>query len=552
MKRNNIFIIQWIVWLCVTLTACSGIEDELSSATQANDSSSETRANLVEYTIEVETAGTLGSLVESRGYSDAQKLIVTGKIDYNDVNYVDVNMPTVEVLDLSRATYNSTSLSGKFLSSSTSIKEISLPGNMTSITGSVKGNGFSYTLSSYGPFNDCSSLTRITLPDGLTDIESGAFYGCSSLTSITIPESVTSIGSCVFQNCSSLTSITISESVTNIGNNAFYDCSSLTSITIPKSVTNIGNYAFYRCSSLTSITIPESVTEIGSAAFYGCSSSMKVYWNCALSINTGIFDSNPLLIYTQDGSIPVGADKYEYVIVNDVAEKFDLNDWKNNFDFSIDSIFAKQVIFKKSFSGMGGSYNRWYTISLPFKPTQITHEEKGTIAPFDSNIEGAKNFWLRELTPDGYQDVTEIEANHAYIIAMPTNKDYSSDLRLDGYVTFSAENVTLIWGEPIVSVGPTYSMYPTTFKTEEQAKDVYALNSQYWVDGYNYGSVWVHSAMDVGRFEAYVKLNEGAATMRSVLPMADGKRTAVRGASSSSDASTRGVYGQRKPRKEDM
>jgi hypothetical protein len=57
--------------------------------------------------------------------------------------------------------------------------------------------------------------------------------------------------------------------------------------------------------------------------------------------------------------------------------------------------------------------------------------------------------------------------------------------------------------------------------------------------------------MDVAPFEAYVKLNDGA-TMRSVLPMADGKRTAVRGASSSSDASTRGVYGQRKPRKEDM
>jgi hypothetical protein len=210
---------------------------------------------------------------------------------------------------------------------------------------------------------------------------------------------------------------------------------------------------------------------------------------------------------------------------------------------------AKRVIYRKEYSNDIYSDSGWYTISLPFKPTQITHKEKGTIAPFDSNIEDAKNFWLRELTPDGYQDVTEIEAGHAYIIAMP-GYEYSYDFNLSGLVIFSAESVTLTW-DPVVSVGPNYSMYPT-FETVKKAKDVYALNAQYYVDGYDYGHVWVHSAMDVGPLQAYVKLNEGAATMRSVLPMADGKRTAVRGASSSSDASTRGVYDQRKPRKEDM
>jgi hypothetical protein len=280
---------------------------------------------------------------------------------------------------------------------------------------------------------------------------------------------------------------------------------------------------------------------------------MKVYWNCALSI-TGIFNSHPLLIYTQDGTIPEGTDGYKYIVINGVAEKFDLNDWEGNF--SVDSIFVKQIIYTKEFyratdpSYSSSYYNRWYSISLPFTPTQITHEEKGTIAPFDSNIEGAKNFWLRELTPDGYQDVTEMEAGHAYIIAMPISLSYSSDFRLNGTVTFSAENVMLTW-EPVVSVGPAYSMYPT-YDTVKKSMDVYALNSNYDVDGYNEGSVWVRGATDVEPFQAYVKLNEGAATMRSVLPMADGKRTAVRGASSSSDASTRGVYGQRKPRKEDM
>lgn len=97
-----------------------------------------------------------------------------------------------------------------------------------------------------------------------------AFSGCSSLTTITIPEGVTSIGSSAFQECSSLTSITIPKSVTSIESQAFYKCKSLTSINIPEGVTSIGEKAFSGCRSLTSITIPKSVTSISNEAFAYC------------------------------------------------------------------------------------------------------------------------------------------------------------------------------------------------------------------------------------------------------------------------------------------
>ena len=141
-------------------------------------------------------------------------------------------------------------------------------------------------------------ITQLTIPDGVTSIESYAFYGCSGLTSVTMPDSVTSIGVSAFSDCNSLAIITIPDSVTSIGAHAFYGCrglksvcansvasiedyvffgcARLTSVTIGNGVTSIGEYAFYNCSGLTSVTIPDAVTSIGSHAFYGCSGLTSV------------------------------------------------------------------------------------------------------------------------------------------------------------------------------------------------------------------------------------------------------------------------------------
>ena len=117
-------------------------------------------------------------------------------------------------------------------------------------------SGNSYTVISIGEeaFDNCHSLTSVTIPDSVTSIGDYAFYRCLSLASVNIPDGVTSIGYGAFSECHNLTSVTIPGSVTSIGDYAFYRCLSLTSVTIPGSVTSIGNYAFYDCSRLTSVT----------------------------------------------------------------------------------------------------------------------------------------------------------------------------------------------------------------------------------------------------------------------------------------------------------
>lgn len=106
------------------------------------------------------------------------------------------------------------------------------------------------------------------IPNDVVQIGVGAFEDCESLTSITMPESVMKISNAAFSDCSRLTSITIPKSVTEIGSLTFYGCSSLTSITIPEGVTCIEEFAFENC-SLTNIIIPKSVTSIGEYAFGG-------------------------------------------------------------------------------------------------------------------------------------------------------------------------------------------------------------------------------------------------------------------------------------------
>ena len=131
----------------------------------------------------------------------------------------------------------------------------------------------------FDAFENCSSLTGITIPDSVTSIEQTAFYNCSSLTSITLPNTITNISFYMLAGCTSLTSITIPANVTDIDQSAFQDCSKLESVTIPANVTDIDRSAFQGCSKLESVTIQNSTSKIAYEyyAFYGIASTAKLY-----------------------------------------------------------------------------------------------------------------------------------------------------------------------------------------------------------------------------------------------------------------------------------
>lgn len=159
-----------------------------------------------------------------------------------------------------------------------------------------------YVVTSIGNsvFNQCKTLTSVTLPDTvrslgrqafsyctlltqvvfngeLETIGEQAFYGCDGLTEIDLGNRITVIGNSAFAYCKGLNGIQIPSTVTNIGSYAFQGCSALQEIVLYEGLNTIGTSAFNNCDALTTVTIPDSVTNLGATAFYGCDGLTEVH-----------------------------------------------------------------------------------------------------------------------------------------------------------------------------------------------------------------------------------------------------------------------------------
>ncbi len=165
-------------------------------------------------------------------------------------------------------------------------------------------------------FNNCTSLTKIVIPDSIVEIGHNAFSGCSNLTELYITnlanwcnikfwatgsnpfDSAYSVGGNLFLNNELVTTLKIPAGVTSVGNYAFYNCKSITNVEIPDNVTSIGYSAFQSCTELKTIKIGTGITDIEDHAFLNCTNLTAVYisdlasW-CHIAFSTPY--SNPLL-----------------------------------------------------------------------------------------------------------------------------------------------------------------------------------------------------------------------------------------------------------------
>lgn len=410
-----------------------------------------------------------------------------------------------------------------------SLTSVNMPNTVTTLNNSayyvctnLKKVKLSENLKNIGDasFCECGNLISIDIPASVSTINSHAFRSCVKLETVTLHEGLQSIEGASFSGCKSLVSVTIPETVTSIGVEAF-DNSGLRSIIIPRSVTSMGDRAF-AYSGLRSITIPETVTSVGGGILNGCSRLTSIFWECNRDV-PNIIDLNStscLLYLSYDVKCP---STWKNVIEpGGVAQTIVL---KNEKRYLCPKAFtANKISYTREFAmkTIPGKAAGWQTIILPFSVQTITDKDGNRLAPFMAEGDGIwKRFWLRELQADGtYKDVTAIEANKPYLIAMPNAEEYASEYCISGNVTFEADNVSLGETPEIVPTdGGAYSMYGT-YDWVTGTRKVYALNLDNWSDGsvyYEKGSVFVPSLRDVAPFECYLQNNNPSASTRGFI-----------------------------------
>ena len=171
-----------------------------------------------------------------------------------------------------------TTLSHYDFSGKTSLTSVTLPEGLETISGMAFANCYYLTsvhlpstlkVVKYSAFM-ATGITSISFPAGITSIENEIFGHCSNLTSVVFEGDVESIGSFFCTSCGALTSVEFRGSKPyTIPTNFCANCSNLNSVTLPSGTKTIESEAFVACESLKSITLPNSTTRIGASAFRG-------------------------------------------------------------------------------------------------------------------------------------------------------------------------------------------------------------------------------------------------------------------------------------------
>ena len=120
-----------------------------------------------------------------------------------------------------------------------------------------------------------SDLTKLVLPEGVTELKETAIYSNDALAEVVLPETLTTLGRYALAYNDALNNVVVPAGVTVIPESCFARNSSMTNIEIKGQYTSIGNGAFYKV-PLTEITIPATCKSIGDNAFQLCEQLTKV------------------------------------------------------------------------------------------------------------------------------------------------------------------------------------------------------------------------------------------------------------------------------------
>ena len=279
--------------------------------------------------VELSSPGTLGRevLYQVEMLSDVELIRVKGAMNSDDWNTLK-NMANLVGADLSKATANEVpneqfrdrsnfmyirlpqglKTIGEYAFYRTAIGIIYIPAIVTTIGRYAFSQNLYLTkvdiaagsaLSSIGDsaFDDCRSLSTISLPAGITEIKEYTFYNCQSLASVVLPPALESIGRYSFSSTYALKHIDFPQTLTGIGEYAFYH-SGLESVVLPLNLTTLDYYAFGECRSMKTLELPSTPRIYNSN--YNSHGYRSCFFDCTALETVTCHSATPPLIYDDD------------------------------------------------------------------------------------------------------------------------------------------------------------------------------------------------------------------------------------------------------------
>lgn len=283
-------------------------------------------------------------------------------------------------------------------------------------------------------------------------------------------------------------------------------------------VTALADSVFRGCTALTSVVVPSSVTFAGSKLFKGCERLAYVDWPCPAPIDATAFigaGANALLFV--NGNVEVGSSDVHVIRDGEIDR---LTIYISSPFLNPRPFHAKHITYMKDFSqeNIVGKASGWETIVLPFDVQRVSHNKFGTLTPYGT--EGTKaHYWLGQFNGTAFEKAEAIQANVPYIIAFPNSADYKEETRINGAITFSADDVTV---QPTTDVAPIVG---TKFDFVPVYKKVYKEPNRYMLNVYDTsstanptGSTFLPSYMSLRTFGAYL-LSHGRVQAPQQIPI---------------------------------
>lgn len=289
----------------------------------------------------------------------------------------------------------------------TDIKEVTIPSQVTDISGAFAGTGIStvtvpYQVTNYyRAFNGCKSLEKVVIESQSDTIPSGGsaqgvFQNCTNLKSVILPEWVTTIGNYAFSGCTSLKDTAFLKDVKSIGDFAFQNAGLSGNLVL--NATSIGYKAFINCVNLGPNVCFANVATIGAngntTVFNDCTGLTGVKYiqqeqktpNMSTLQTTAILNGGTL---TNDTVYPDGE------LATPVKEGYTFAGWYNNVDFTGEAVTTLET--GKTY------YAKWtknqYTVTLNNnghgeKPAAMPPVEYGASVTGLPELRDSANEWV--------------------------------------------------------------------------------------------------------------------------------------------------------------